>query len=179
MNPITYRTLDVTEIYPELFEHFERFQEVTHCWRKENGKWLLKETAFTEQWDEADYRSLCEKLKKTIERQGVVFSAFSEGNLCGFCSVENELFGPELQYLALSELYVSAPMRRFGIGKQLFTLTCDFAKGNGARKLYLSAHSSKESQAFYHALGCREAQWYHPALTAAEPCDCQLEKELF
>lgn len=78
MNPITYRTLDVTEIYPELFEHFERFQEVTHCWRKENGKWLLKEIAFTEQWDEADYRSLCEKLKKTIERQGVVFLPFQK-----------------------------------------------------------------------------------------------------
>ena len=67
-------------------------------------------------------------------------------------------------------------MRRFGIGKHLFTLACGFAKQCGAKKLYLSAHSSEESQAFYHALGCREAHWYHPSLTAAEPCDCQLEK---
>lgn len=103
MNPIVYRTLCAKELSLKLFEYFERFQEVTHCWRKENGKWLLKEIAFTEQWDKNDYRSLCERLRKTAERQGVVFAAFSEKNLCGFCSVENERFGPELQYLALSE----------------------------------------------------------------------------
>ena len=35
--------------------------------------------------------------------------------------------------------------------------------------------SSEETQAFYHALGCVEAEEYNEALYAAEPCDCQLE----
>ena len=27
-------------------------------------------------------------------------------------------------------------------------------------------------------MGCLEAAWYHPELVAAEPCDCQLERQL-
>ena len=43
------------------------------------------------------------------------------------------------------------------------------------KKLYISAHSAVESQAFYKKMGCVEAEEYDPAHTAAEPCDCQLE----
>lgn len=49
------------------------------------------------------------------------------------------------------------------------------AAGQGGQKLYISAHSAVESQAFYRKMGCVEAEEYDPAHTAAEPCDCQLE----
>lgn len=45
----------------------------------------------------------------------------------------------------------------------------------GAKKLYKSAHSSQETQAFYQAIGCVEAVEYNESLIAAEPYDCQLE----
>lgn len=52
-------------------------------------------------------------------------------------------------------------------------------KESGAKKLYISAHSSEETQAFYKALGCVEAKEYNSKLVAEEPCDCQLEYSLF
>jgi hypothetical protein len=48
----------------------------------------------------------------------------------------------------------------------------------GAQKLYISAHSSQESQAFYKAMGCVEAMEYNKRLVSEEPCDCQLEYNL-
>ena len=40
-----------------------------------------------------------------------------------------------------------------------------------ADKLYISAHSSKESQAAYRALGCTRAEEVNAELAAAEPFD--------
>ena len=41
--------------------------------------------------------------------------------------------------------------------------------------LYISAHSSMESQAAYRALGCVHAQEINAALAQVEPCDVQME----
>lgn len=64
------------------------------------------------------------------------------------------------------------------IGKALFLAAKDWARGKGARKLYISSHSAVESQAFYKAMGCREAQVYNQKHAEAEPYDCQLECQL-
>ena len=65
-----------------------------------------------------------------------------------------------------------------GIGKALFLAAEDWARARGGRKLYISAHSAVESQAFYKAMGCVEAEKYHQGHVEAEPYDCQLECEL-
>ena len=57
-------------------------------------------------------------------------------------------------------------------------LAARWARDRGAQKLYISAHSAIESQAFYRAMGCVEAHTYNPAHVAAEPFDCQLEYRL-
>ena len=44
-----------------------------------------------------------------------------------------------------------------------------------AEKLYISAHSAVESQAFYKSLGCVEASEYSLYHVSREPFDCQLE----
>ena len=75
----------------------------------------------------------------------------------------------------LSNIHVSQDMRRQGIGKELFTLTKTWANEHGAEKLYISAHSAVESQAFYKSMGCVEAVEYNQELAEKEPCDCQLE----
>ena len=54
----------------------------------------------------------------------------------------------------------------------------EWAKKKGAGKLYISAHSSVESQAFYRAMGCMEAEVYNSKHVEEEPCDCQLECRL-
>ena len=62
-----------------------------------------------------------------------------------------------------------------GIGSQLFIKAKEWAKKNGAKNLYISAHSAVESKAFYKAMGCCEAKVYNQKHVDAEPFDCQLE----
>ena len=105
----------------------------------------------------------------------MVYAAFVGGVLKGFTSVEAGLFGGEQRYLDLTSIHVSQDMRGGGMGRALFRLARDWARAHGARKLYISAHSAVESQAFYRSLGCVEAEVYHQGHAEAEPFDCQLE----
>ena len=95
--------------------------------------------------------------------------------LKGFASVEPGPLGKDGAYRDLSSLHVSQELRGRGIGRRLFKLAREFAREQGAQKLYISAHSAVETQAFYRAMGCTEAQEYDPAHAQKEPCDCQLE----
>ncbi len=40
---VVYRVLFAEEICRELFKDFIRHQIVTKCWRKEDGKWIIKD----------------------------------------------------------------------------------------------------------------------------------------
>ena len=172
---LQYRALGAEEIDRKLFQDFIRHQSVTDCWRKENNTWVIKSVPFIDDWSEADYQTLVACLKNTVSIGGFVYAAFYDGKLKGFVSVEPELFGEEQKYLDLSSIHVSEDMRGQGIGKSLFGLAKEWAKNKGAKKLYISAHSAVESQAFYKAMGCVEAQVYNQKHAEAEPCDCQLE----
>ncbi|MBE5967066.1 MAG: GNAT family N-acetyltransferase [Lachnospiraceae bacterium] len=173
-----YLKLKTDEINRELFSHFQRHQTVTLCWRKIDEKWCIKDDPFTDDWTEEEYNELVTCLKDTAASGGVVFGAFSDQTLKGFTSVEAPLFGSNREYLDLSSIHVSEDMRGKGIGKELFQLAKTWAKEHGAKKLYISAHSAVESQAFYHAMGCVEAQEYNPYHVQKEPYDCQLECKL-
>lgn len=175
---IQYRILHADEIDRTLFHDFIRRQNVTKCWRKENGAWAIKDAPFLDDWTEADYQVLISCLRNTASSGGVVFTAFCGGNLKGFASVEPGLFGGEQKYLDLSSIHVSEDMRGNGIGAALFLEAKRWAKENGARKLYISAHSAVESQAFYKKMGCVEAEVYHEGHVRQEPFDCQLECSL-
>ena len=172
---VTYKDIEKQELTAALFDGFDRYQEVKKCWRKIDGEWVLKEIAFTEQWDEQEYAYLVQCLRRTLETGGAVIGAFTDGCLIGFASVEGRLFGSEQTYVQLSSLHVSYGRRGEGIGKVLFARACSHARKLGAKKLYISSHSAEETQAFYQVAGCVEATEYDAALTAAEPCDCQLE----
>ncbi len=172
---LIYRELNADEITMTLFKAFERRQVVTDCWRKENGKWVVKSDPFIDDWGEDEYRKLIDCLKNTLKDRGLVYGALADGRLKGFVSVEGARFGSRLQYMDLSSLHVSQDMRRQGIGRKLFLAAVEFAKGKKAQKLYISAHSAVESQAFYKAMGCVEAEEYNSEHVEKEPYDCQLE----
>lgn len=179
MNTIKYKELTKEEMEVSLFSGFDRYQEVKKCWRKENEEWILKDIPFTEQWGTEEYKYLVECLKNTIKTGGAVFGAFENKTLVGFASLEKQLFGSRKEYLQLSSIHISNDNRGTGIGKELFILICERAKEMGAKKLYISAHSSQETQAFYKAMGCVEAIEYNEVLVSKEPYDCQLEFSLY
>lgn len=173
-----YRDLTEKEIELDLFKFFIRRQEVNDCYRKTEGKWVIKSDPFIDDWTQEDYVLLVKCLKNTVKTGGSVFGAFAEGKLKGFASLENEFFGGDNKYLDLSNIHVSEDMRGNGIGKRLFSMIRTRAGEMGAKKLYISAHSAVESQRFYQAMGCVEAKEYNAAHVEKEPFDCQLECEV-
>ncbi|MCI8287238.1 MAG: GNAT family N-acetyltransferase [Lachnospiraceae bacterium] len=175
---ILYRKITTDELCRELFNDFIRRQNVTKCWRREKDEWVIRDDPFIDDWTEEEYIELVSLLKRTLCRGGFVYGAFMNNSLKGFVSVEAGVFCPEQRYLDLSSIHVSEDMRGSGIGKALFQAAKAWATENGARKLYISAHSAVESQAFYKAMGCVEAKVYHQGHVAEEPYDCQLECEL-
>lgn len=175
---IQYRELHIDEINRELFQDFIRHQTVTKCWRKKKDGWVIQDAPFVDDWSETDYETLITCLKNTLLTNGFVYAAFYHDSLKGFVSVEPDIFGGSQKYVDLSSIHVSEDMRGQGIGKILFHSAKDWARKKGAKKLYISAHPAVESQAFYKAMGCTEAQLYHQKHVEAEPYDCQLECEL-
>ena len=95
---LKYRMLNAEEVNREIFKDFIRYQNVTKCWRKENGKWIIKDAPFIDDWAEKDYQTLISCLKNTIASDGFVYAAFYDGKLKGFVSVESEIFGGKQGY---------------------------------------------------------------------------------
>ena len=172
---IQYRELSPGELRPELFASFVRRQVVTECWRREGSEWVIRRAPFIDDWSAEDIQVLVSCLSNTLDTGGLVRAAFLDGALKGFVSVEPALFGGEHRYLDLSSIHVSQDMRGQGVGRALFLAAKDWARNSGGRKLYISAHSAVESQAFYRAMGCVEAEVYHQGHVEEEPYDCQLE----
>ncbi len=109
-----------SQITRELFRHFNRRQEVSKCWRREQGLWVLKDDSFVEDWNEQQYEFLVQCLKNTVTTGGLVLGAFVQERLVGFASVESRRFGSKKQYLQLSCIHVSCESRGQGLGKKLF-----------------------------------------------------------
>lgn len=175
---VSYRRLEEKEICLELFAQFIRHQKVGKCRRKVDGQWKIVDDPFTDDWTQEEYKILVGCLKNTVLTGGFVCGAFYRGALKGFVSVEAGLFGGAHRYLDLSSIHVSEDMRGQGIGKKLFEKAVIWAKQQEADKLYISAHSAVETQAFYQSVGCVDAQWHHREHVEREPYDCQLEYRL-
>ena len=172
---VTYRNLRTDEIDRSLFRAFRRRQVVTKCWRNVDGNWVIRDDPFIDDWSEGDYAVLIQCLRRTLSDGGLVCGAFLGDALKGFVSVEAAPIGSRGQYLDLSSIHVSQDARRMGIGRELFAAARQYARERRAEKLYISAHSAVESQAFYRAMGCVEAAEYQPEHVEQEPFDCQLE----
>lgn len=172
---VRYRGLAFHELDRALFAHFIRRQEVHDCWRREGEGWVIRPDPFVDDWSEKDYQVLLRCLRDTVTQGGFVQGAFVNGELKGFVAVVPGLFGGENRYLDLASIHVSQDLRGQGIGKALFRAAADWARAQGAKKLYLSAHSAVESQAFYAKMGCVDAQLPDPRHMEAEPFDRQLE----
>lgn len=156
-------------------DDFIRHQTVSECWRNIDGEWKLLPIAFTEDWGPEKCREEAAGMIERINRDLIAFAAAEDDQIAGYITVVTERTGSRKQYLQLEAFEVSEPYRGRGIGRQLFTHACGSAKGIGAEKLYISAHSSKESMAAYKALGCVHAEEILHCIADKEPFDVQLE----
>ncbi|MDD6884503.1 MAG: GNAT family N-acetyltransferase [Eubacteriales bacterium] len=175
---IEYRTLELPQLEEGMLSSFDRRQEVRECWRRIAGAWTLVPQPFTEDWTSEDKAKVVEYLRETRKKGGAVIAARENGQLVGFASVERALFGSRNQYAHLTSIHVSRDHRGMGVGRGMFHLAMDIARGFGAKKMYMSTHSSKETQAFYQAMGCVDAEEQNAHAVEREPFDRQLEVQL-
>ncbi len=173
---IEYRFLRTEDLCPELFAGFQRHQKVNRCWYREHDRWALRDMPRTiENWGEKELAFICWCLGRTIADGGLVTGAFVGDFLKGIVSVESARFGSRNQYMEIPFLQVSEDMRGNGIGRQLFAVAKVFAAEKGAEKLYISSNPAEETQAFYRAVGCVEAEEYSETHVQQGPFDCQIE----
>ena len=133
---------------------------------------------YEENWSQGQCREIAEDVMHHINLDQTGFGAFDGERIVGFANVSRSIFGVTAKYAQLVNLQISEDHRRRGVGRRLFSLACEEARRLGADKLYISANSSKESQAAYRALGCNFAEEINEKLAAAEPFDVQLEYRL-
>ena len=174
---IVYKELSLNDLHLDLLLQFNRYQEVKRCWRKENDKWVLKDISFIENWDKELLNEIVtEDLTNCIKSGGFVWGAFnSNDDMIAWASLLSEFFGSSKQYLQLMQIHVSYEYRGKGIGKKLFQMCSQKAKQLGAKKLYISAHSSEETHLFYIGLGCTDATEINVKIAEYEPYDRQME----
>ena len=173
-----YKRLDNHNFTGHSLDDFVRRQTVTECWRKIDNDWKLVTNVYEENWSQAQCREIAEDVVHHINLDQTGFGAFDGERIIGFATVSHRIFGAAARYVQLVCFQISEEYRRQGIGRKLFSLACEEARRLGADKLYISAHSSKESQAAYRALGCTPAEEVNEGLAAAEPFDVQMEYRL-
>lgn len=156
-------------------DDFRRHQTVSQVWRRLDGQWQLVPLVFEETWDLETCREIAADVAEHMEADQSAFGCFHGSRLVGFVTVSHNAFGETARYLELVCFQVSEEYRGQGIGRTLFTMAVEEARALGAEKLYISAHSSRETQATYKALGCVHAREINADLVAEEPFDVQLE----
>lgn len=171
---VEIKRLGRDNFHEQSLDQFVRHQKVTECWRCENGLWRLLPVVFTEDWDLSRLRMEADALLQAMDAGFITFGAFDGEQLVGFTQLGGVL-GSQNQYIELVSFHVSEPYRGQGIGRRLFCAVCEAARDAGAEKLYISAHSSRESQAAYRALGCILTDEPDPVRSAKEPYDVQME----
>lgn len=172
------KLLTLNDLRPNFLRDFTRAQLVEKRWRLTDGIWQIEPCHFIDDWDGAEKAEKVKLLRETARMGGVVWGAYIRGKLVGFASLEPSYFGSERQYLLLHFLHVDAAWRGKGIGRELFSAAAAEAKARGAKKMYISASSAVETQAFYLNAGCRDAAEINPVLAEQEPFDRQMEYSL-
>jgi len=175
---IQFSRLDEDNFNGRSLDSFVRHQTVTECWRRTDSGWKLVPILFEENWSLEKCREIAEDVSLHMNLDQTGFGAFMDGRIVGFATVSHHIFGVKARYAELVCFQISEEYRRQGIGKILFSLVCEEALRLGAEKLYISSHSSKESQAAYRALGCTPAEEINASRVAEEPFDVQLEYRL-
>ena len=175
---IYYQRLNADNFTGHSLDDFVRRQTVTECWRRTDSGWKLVPILYEENWSLEKCRIIAENISQHMNHDQTGFGAFIDERIVGFATVSHHIFGATARYAELVCFQISEEYRRQGIGRKLFSLACEEARRLGADKLYISAHSSKESQAAYRALGCTPAEEVNEGLAAAEPFDVQMEYRL-
>lgn len=173
-----YKKLSVEDLQDDFLSTFNRYQETHQVLVKYQDHLIMKKDSFVDDWDHEKKSAVVHSLRCCMQAGGSVIGVYRERELIAFANVENEKFGTYSDYVELPYIHVSRELRGSGIGKRLFEICCKEAKLLGAKKLYVAAHPSVETQQFYKRMGCTLASEINTVIFNKEPLDLQMEYPL-
>lgn len=145
-----------------------RRQNVDMVYRKIDEEYELIGCKYIEDWDLHKKRSVAKQISSD---EYITYLALEKDTVVGFIGLLKELKGPNM---ILDMMQVSFDYRGQGIGKKLFEIGKEVARKAGAKALYISACCSKETIAFYKAMGCSLATNLIKEIAENEPFDLQM-----
>lgn len=173
-----YKELSLEEVQENFLSTFNRYQETQQVLVKHNDLLIMKTDSFVDDWDDDKKLSVIQSLRACIHAGGSVIGVYHQIDLIAFANVESTRFGIHNEYVELPYIHISHDLRGSGIGKKIFGICCEKAKQLGAKKLYIAAHPSIETQHFYRQMGCTLASEINAQILNKEPLDLQMERLL-
>jgi GNAT superfamily N-acetyltransferase len=133
-------------------------------------------------WSQAYYDARLPRLYASVDNDGCGWSVF-EGDtdasrLIAISVLDGRWIGEGRDMLDLTFIHVTRDRRGTGIGRPLFDRTVALARDRGAKRLYVSASSSRKTVDFYLRRGMHLAAPPDPALYDIGPTDIHLELDL-
>ena len=168
MDEIIIQELTQENTCNKSLDDFVRTQIVSWVYINKDGKYQLTERSFIDDWTLSRKR---EKALELINGELLSFGAFLDGKLIGFIGLKRKLYGNRM---VVDTFHVSSPHRGHGIGKKLFLRGMEEAKKCGADELYISAFFSKETIAFYRAMGAELTEQPIAEIADDNPDDLQM-----
>lgn len=176
---IAIRALPGSEL--ERIGEVDRSEHITGLFRYRDG--VLARRAADERvppWhptgaDEHSVAARVTQWRPILERGGTLLGAFDGEALAGFA-----IYRPRLAegIANLAALFVGQPYRRRGVASRLAGEVVRLARGDGARRLYVSATPSDSAVGFYRRFGFEPTDEPNAELFALEPEDIHLILEL-
>ena len=150
-------------------DDFDRHQVVENVYRLMDGHLQIVRTSFTENWSLVRKRQIAAEI---VNAKYIAYGAFEQGRVIGTL-----LLLPELNEgrMIIDGFHVSAEYRRKGAGRLLFHAARQEAEKRGAKALYASACSAKETIDFYRAMGFKLSENPIRSCVEKEPFDLQME----
>lgn len=165
---ITIELLSKENFGPDSLDNYQRKQEVNKVYRKQNGKYILADCIYTEDWDMEKRRSVAVSISGN---DYITYLALDNDRVVGFIGLKKNVVN---SCMILDMMQVSAEYRGQGIGRMLFDAGREEAGRAGAKALYISACSSEETIAFYRAMGAQLSDDPIKEIAEAEPYDLQM-----
>lgn len=165
---IRIELLTTTNFRLDSLDNYQRKQDVKKIYRKHNGKYILVDCVFTEDWDMEKRRFVAKDISSD---DFITYLAIENDDVVGFIGLKKDLIE---SYMILDAMQVSATYRGQGIGRKLFDLGKDEARKAGAAALYISACPSEETIGFYKAMGAELTNSPIKEIADDEPDDLQM-----
>ena len=174
---IKFRILTQNEL--PLIWTIDRAEVIDNVYYFRDGKLILEPEHYDMQgWPSGEPEHYHPHLMDCFERGGFFWGAFEGETLVGVVVLEERFIGSKSDTIQLKFLHVSHAVRKKGLGRRLFSLAAEQARGMGAAKMYISSTPSENTVHFCFHLGCRLAEEIDGELFEMEPKDIHLEYRL-